>query len=215
VSRHPRILVTGFSVFPGAPVNPTEKMIEALRQDAAWLAAQGPIRLEVLPVEYGGIPGWLERLGAEFAPDIAVHFGLSAKAEGFTLERLARNEIAAGRPDNAGRLLQSTRIVDGGQDVATSLPVDAIHKALTANKLPVSWSDDAGGYLCNYLFYHSCGKIPAGFAPAMAGFIHVPPLAGKNAPPNAMALQDLVAGATLILETCRTVWLAERNPEAV
>lgn len=196
-------------------MNPTEKMIEALRQDAAWLAAQGPIRLEVLPVEYGEIPGWLERLGAEFASDIAIHFGLSAKAEGFTLERLARNEIASGRADNAGRLLQSTHIIDGGPDIATSLPVGAIREALTVRDLPVSWSNDAGGYLCNYLFYHSCGKIPAGFAPAMAGFIHVPPLAGKNAPPNAMALQDLVAGATLIIETCRTVWLAERNPEAV
>ncbi|TWH01285.1 pyroglutamyl-peptidase [Mesorhizobium sp. J18] len=213
MSDRPRILVTGFSVFPGAPVNPTEKVIERLRGDAVWLARHGNIRLEVLPVEYGQIPGRLEALGNEFAPDIAIHFGLSAKAEGFTLERLARNEIAAGRPDNAGCLPELTQIVGGGGDIAATLPVKAIQEALVARNLPVSLSDDAGGYLCNYLFYHSCGQVCAGFAPDMAGFIHVPPLADGEAPLNAMALQDLVAGATVIIDTCSAAWLAERRAE--
>jgi len=210
--NRPRILVTGFSVFPGAPVNPTERLVAALRADPSLLAAmpdlgQADIRVELLPVEYSAIPQLLETFGREFAPDIAVHFGLSAGATGFTLERLARNGTAAGRVDNSGALPAAACIVEGAGDHASTLPLETIHAALSARGLPAAWSDDAGGYLCNYVFYLSrSGAFPA-FAPALSGFVHVPPLRETEpGNPNALPLADLVAGAALIVSECARAW---------
>lgn len=205
----PRILVTGFSVFPGAPVNPTESLVAALRADPALLAGHGEVRVEVLPVEYGRLPALIEALGREFAPDIAIHFGLSARATGFTLERLARNAIAARKPDNGGVLPAPACIVDGAADLSSTLPLDAIAARLAAAGLPVDWSDDAGGYLCNYLFYLSRSPAFAGLSAPIAGFIHVPPLRETEPEhPAALPLAELVRGACLVVAACATVWQA-------
>lgn len=205
--RRPRILVIGFGPFPGAPVNPTETLVEALRQVPPRGTTPDNFRAEVLAVEYASLPARLAALGADFAPDIAIHFGLSGKARGFTLERLARNRIGAGRADNAGAMPDSARIVEGDDEFASSLPLDAIHAVLARTGLPVSWSDDAGDYVCNYLFYLSRGAVCPGFAPAMTGFVHMPPLReGEDAPGNAMTLGDLVAGVLAIVETCEGAW---------
>jgi pyroglutamyl-peptidase len=204
--RNPRILLTGFGPFPGAPVNPTARLIEELRADTAALSPLGEIRTEILAVEYATVPGRLAELGAGFAPDIAIHFGLSERAEGFTLERLARNEIAANRPDNAGGQPGAASILEGGAGQPSTLPLEVIAAALAKVGLPHSWSDDAGGYLCNYIFYLSRSPHFTDFAPAMSGFVHVPPLAGPAAPDNAMAFDDLVAGAQIIVGTCAQEW---------
>ena len=205
--RQPRILITGFSVFPGAPVNPTEHLIHALRSNPADLADLGELRTEILPVEYAAVPAILERLGADFAPDIAIHFGLSAKATGFTLERLARNEIARGKPDNAGVEPPATSIVEGAAHLPSTLPLQDIASELASAGLPVAWSDDAGGYLCNYLFYLSRSPSLPGFAPPVSGFVHVPPAkSAESDNPHALALEDLVRGATTITRTTARAW---------
>ena len=200
----PRILITGFGPFPGAPVNPTAAMIEALAAGPSNLA--GEIRTEILAVEYDTVPRRLKSLGAEFAPDIAIHFGLSARAEGFTLERLARNEIAADRPDNSGTQPPAACIVESGDDHPSTLPLEEIAAALARAGLPHSWSDDAGGYLCNYIFYLSRSPHFAEYAPPVSGFVHVPPLAGEGAPANSMTLEDLVAGAHIVVKSCAEDW---------
>lgn len=207
-ARGPRLLVTGFGPFPGAPVNPTEALIAALAGLPETFEGADEIRAEALPVEYAAVPARLDALGAAFAPDIAVHFGLSGKARGFTLERRAQNVIAGERADNAGMRPHEAMIVPGGGDVVSRLPLEAVRAALAAEGLPVSWSHDAGGYLCNYLFYLSCGHMRVGFAPGMAGFVHVPPLKaqGEGASANAMALSDLIAGARVIIGTCVREW---------
>jgi pyroglutamyl-peptidase len=209
----PRILVTGFTPFPGAPVNPTERLIQSLRAHPQWLEKLGEIALEVLPVEYASVPALLEAAGRDFAPDIAVHFGLSARASGFTLERLARNANAVARVDNAGAL-PPPAIFDGEADLPSTLPLEAMAAALEGQGLPVAWSDDAGGYLCNYTFYLACSPRFAGYSPAMAGFIHVPPLVDADpGHPHAMSVETLAAGARVILETCAQQW-ATQNEKA-
>jgi pyroglutamyl-peptidase len=211
---HPRILITGFGPFPGAPVNPTQKLIETLRADPSLLEGNGEIRTEILAVEYDTVPGRLTAFGAEFSPDIAIHFGLSARAEGFTLERLARNEIAADRPDNAGGQPRQACIVEGGAGQPSTLPLAAIAAKVGEAGLPHSWSDDAGGYLCNYVFYLSRSPHFPDFSPQISGFIHVPPLAGPDAPANAIAIADLVAGAQIIAGTCAEEWRKARAAAA-
>ena len=200
----PRVLITGFGPFPGAPVNPTEALIRRLESEPEHLAGLGDIRTAVLPVDYQAVPDVLAELGRTHSPDIAIHFGLDAKAHGFTLERRARNEIAAGKPDNAGNQADRACIVDGGEDCSSTLPLEAIADELDRARLPWSWSDDAGGYLCNYVFYLSRSSHFAELNPALSGFIHAPPLAldDRENPKNAMSLDDLTRGARLIVALC-------------
>lgn len=207
--RRPRILVTGFSSFPGAPRNPTERLIAELEHREAELAALGDVRLAVLDVDYRNLPRALSRLGADFAPDVAIHFGLSGKAGGFMLERLARNAVGP-LPDNAGHVPEARTICALADAYPSTLPLDAMHDALAGAGLPVHWSDDAGDYLCNYLFYHSRAGLAEGFSPPLSGFVHVPPLAddpgadgGGGVP---IAFDRLVEGALAILSTVAGSW---------
>lgn len=203
----PRVLITGFGPFPGAPVNPTETLVRRLESEPGPLSGPAHIRTAVLPVEYAAVPDLLAELGRHNSPDIAIHFGLSAEAEGFTLERLARNEIRAGKPDNSGAHPDTPVILHEGDNRLSTLPLDKMAIALGAAGLPWSWSDDAGGYLCNTVFTLSAAHACDGLRPVMAGFVHVPPL--KEAEPDhaaAMAIDDLVAGANIVIAACIDDW---------
>lgn len=205
--RPARILVTGFSVFPGAPVNPTEALAGILSDEPPRGEAIAAFRAEVLDVEYATIAGRLSAIGREFLPDIAIHFGLARECAGFRLERIARNSHAHARPDRAGAMPAAATVCAGPQTLPSTLPLDLIAGRLAAAGLPVEWSDDAGGYLCNTVFTLSAAHACDGLRPVMAGFVHVPPL--KEAEPdsaNAMAIGDLVAGARIIVDACAAAW---------
>ncbi len=199
----PRVLVTGFSVFPGAPVNPTEALMARWQSQPPVIEGMGAFRADTLAVEYAGLGDRLSGIGRGFAPDIAVHFGLAHAARGFRLERIARNSLANAKPDNAGCLPQNCAICPGPETFPSTLPLDAIAGTLEAAKLPVEWSDDAGGYLCNMVFTLSAARACDGFEPVMTGFVHVPALAGTEQAGNAaLTLDQLDRGGRLILKAC-------------
>lgn len=208
-SRPPRVLATGFSVFPGAPINPTEALVGILHDDPPRGDRIEAFRAEVLDVDYATIVGRLSAIGREFLPDIAIHFGLARECAGFRLERIARNSHARARPDQAGRMPASQLVCAGPDTLSSTLPLGLIAARLEAAGLPVEWSDDAGGYLCNTVFTLSLAHVCDGLRPAMAGFVHVPPL--KEAEPDndrAMAIDDLVAGARIAVAACVDAWHA-------
>ncbi len=205
----PRILVTGFGIFPGAPVNPTEALVERLVANPPAAAFQA----QVLAVEYTSVAARLSQIGTAFAPDIAIHFGLARECAGFRLERTARNAHASGKPDQSGLLPPSQAICAGPASFASTLPLDRIAAALTAANLPVQWSDDAGGYLCNMVFALSAAHACDGFRPAMTGFVHVPPLLDVEPDaPGAMRLADLERGARLIVDVAARAWAEASAP---
>lgn len=206
----PRLLVTGFGPFPGAPENPTAWLIDALRADEWTRQFQGRLHLEILPVEYEAASNRLVELGWEIEPDIAVHFGLAQPAKGFRLERRAENRILTDRPDQSGARPSSNVIAPGAPDLPSRLPLAQIAERLEAEDLPVEWSDDAGGYLCNYVFYLACSEMLCKpMQPDMAGFVHVPLLRrqlpeGEMLP--AISEEDLLRGAKAIIEICEQNW---------
>ena len=202
--RLPRVLVTGFSVFPGAPVNPTEALVAVVEAGKARLADLCELHTATFEVDYRGLPARLGEIGASVRPDVAIHFGLARECAGFRLERTAMNLVCCSRPDNTGHVPVEARIDGEAGPLISSLPLEEISDALRARGLPVALSDDAGDYLCNYLFYLSRARLCAGFAPAMAGFVHVP-LVGETG--CAMMPDDLAAGAWLIIEICCRTWL--------
>jgi hypothetical protein len=70
----------------------------------------------------------------------------------------------------------------------STLPVDAIVAALEAEGIPAEVSRDAGGYLCNHVFYVLLQSGRRG------GFVHVPPL-------DVLPLDALVRAAEVIVAT--------------
>jgi pyroglutamyl-peptidase len=203
--RRPRILLTGFSVFPGAPVNPTEALVESLRETPHAIDAD--LKTAVLSVEYDTIAAQLTALCADFQPDIALHFGLARECTGFRLERVARNTNAKARPDNLGNLPAAAAICAGPETIASTLPLEEMERRLAAAGLPVEWSDDAGGYLCNTVFTLSAAHACDGLKPTMTGFIHVPPLdTDASATGKTMPLAALRRGADIILSVAVDAW---------
>jgi len=203
--RRPRILLTGFSVFPGAPVNPTEALVGSLREKPPAIDAD--LKTAVLSVEYDTIAAQLAALCADFQPDIALHFGLARECTGFRLERVARNTNAKARPDNLGNMPAAAAICAGPGTIASTLPLEEMERRLAAAGLPVEWSDDAGGYLCNTVFTLSAAHACEGLKPAMTGFIHVPPLdTDASATGATLSLADLRRGADIILSASVDAW---------
>ena len=207
MNRPARILVTGFSVFPGAPVNPTEALVGILDDDPPCGDGIEAFRAEVLAVDYAGIQDRLSAIGRAFLPDIAIHFGLAGDCAGFRLERIARNSHEGARPDQAGALPATGRVCAGPETLTSTLPLETIAERLGHAGLPVEWSDDAGAYLCNTVFTLSLAHACDGFRPAMSGFVHVPPLKeAEPQRPGAMGIDDLAAGARIVIGACADAW---------
>ncbi|MEJ8571348.1 pyroglutamyl-peptidase I [Microbaculum marinum] len=167
----PRILVTGFSAFPGAPRNPTETLVGAL--DVRRLATRLDIELAatVLPTEYAAVAQMLPRLWAQVRPDAAIHFGLHGRAGQVRVETRGANYMRP-FPDAARRHPDRVAIEpDGPLHRRATLPAARLNAALRAEGIPARLSHDAGGYLCNYATYLSLGLAREG---TIAGFVHLP-----------------------------------------
>lgn len=193
----PRVLVTGFEPFPGAPVNPTQWLVEHLRSEPPAIKGISAFHAELLPVDYESIGPRLSAIGKVFSPDIALHFGLAHGCGGFRLERLARNAFVNAKPDNRGFAPADGPICKAPAMLQSRLPLQAIHDALTAEGLPVVWSDDAGGYLCNVVLTLSLAASCGGFSPRISGFVHVP-MVGAGC---VLSDEDFFRGVDIILRT--------------
>lgn len=170
--RTPRVVVTGFSSFPGAHRNPTEALVHGL--DPGRLSRRFGVELaaEVMPTEYDAVARRLTRLWTDFAPDAALHLGLHGRAATVRIETRASNHMSPVRPDAAGVRPQAPAIAGQGPAIRrTSLPVSRMAAAMDRRRIPVRLSSDAGGYLCNFAIYLSLGMASRG---ALAGFVHLP-----------------------------------------
>ena len=196
-----RVLVTGFGSFPGVPANPTEELVQASAARAQTLS-EAELHYALLPVEYQALPARLAAIGREFTPDVALHYGVSRSATAVTLERTARNLCCTVKPDNARYVPAAAIIHEGAETLPSSLPLEAMADALKRCGLPACVSDDAGDYLCNYLFYLSrSGQIPS-FAPGYAGFIHVPLFGARMDDGQSFDRAKLLLAADTILKAC-------------
>lgn len=167
------ILATGFSVFPGAPENPTAWAMDELAR-IGWQPHGARLSMRTMPVRFDLWERDYDPLVTALNPDAVIAFGLSAKAKGVTLESTARNAVATDRPDHTGACAQGVCVIDEGTPVFPSaLPLAEIEDTLRAAGIPVSHSDDAGDNVCNLVFYRLMTLARAG-GPKIAGFIHVP-----------------------------------------
>lgn len=185
------ILVTGFSAFPGAPVNPSAAIVMRLLSRHARRFRLHGIELQtaVLPVVYDEVARKLEELVARTQPDAIVHLGLASRRKQVSVETRAVNRITTLHPDAAKRRAAARAVRAGGLPALRSpLATPSLVTLMRRTGVPTQLSIDAGDYVCNQTLYTS---LASGGAPAV--FIHVPRLTGKRLEPD----DDAAAAITL------------------
>lgn len=168
-----KILVTGFEPFGDVKINPSELLVRHL---AAQNFEGAEIRALVLPVTLEARKIVENALKSEKFAAI-IHFGVAAKREQITPERVAINCLDFDIPDNDGRVFHDEKIENRGPAAYfATLPNRAIMEALKGAGFASSVSTTAGSYLCNYLMYSTLHFLKKKRKNIPAGFIHVPPL---------------------------------------
>ena len=107
---------------------------------------------------------------------IWLHFGVNSGATRFAIERQAVNEATFRCPDELGWKPQKVPIVPSDGTVShireSTLPVEEITKALANKGYDVMTSDDAGRFVCNYVYYHSLRFAEKNGVKSL--FVHMP-----------------------------------------
>ncbi len=163
-----RLLLTGFEPFGEVRVNPSWECVKGL--DGEVWGGRVLVRAVRLPVSHERGPARLREEIETFRPDAVAMFGVAQKRSAVSLERVAANRCDAAVKDNDGAAPGGAIDPAGPASRESTLPLARIRAALEKAGVPVEWSDDAGGYLCNRVFWEARAVYPG-----PAGFIHVPP----------------------------------------
>lgn len=164
------ILVTGFEPFGTVKDNPSQRIVEYLEKQN-----HPEIMTKVLPVDYEMAADGVGLLVEIFKPDAVLLLGVAQKREAISLERIAVNINDASIPDNEGNLRQGEPIIkDAPVGFRSTLPLDAMYKAIHSADIPVKYSNHAGAYLCNHVMYRTLHYLARIKRNTPCGFIHVP-----------------------------------------
>src|SRR5581483_1113649 len=140
----------------------------------------------------------------EHVSDVVICFGQADGRSTISIERFAHNLDEATTTDN-DEAAGSGAPIDPGGPVAypSTLPVDELVASLRAEGIPAAPSRDAGGFLCNHVFYVLMRALEQERPGARGGFVHVPLLPEQALERDApsMPLETLVRAAAVIVET--------------
>ncbi|KAL3726498.1 hypothetical protein ACJRO7_031400 [Eucalyptus globulus] len=182
------INVTGFKKFRGVLENPTEAIVNNLKSfiekkglppgvtlgtcTTLETAGDGAVRKLLEVMESGTLTN-----GSTYNEQVVwLHLGVYPGAPKFAIERQAVNEATFGCPDEMGWQPQQLPIVpEDGQTSRTrqtSFSTEAILEFLMKKGYDVTLSDDAGRFVCNYVYYHSLRLAEQRGGRSL--FVHVP-----------------------------------------
>ncbi|KAJ7943659.1 Pyrrolidone-carboxylate peptidase [Quillaja saponaria] len=163
--------VTGFKKFQGVTENPTETIVNNLKDFVERKGLRARITFgsftiletagdSALPSLYQTLESGISKTnGVSNEQVVWLHLGVNSGAHKFAIERKAANEATFRCPDESGWQPQQVPIVpeDGGisRTRETSCSAEAIFRFLKNKGYDVMISDDAGRFVCNYVYYHS------------------------------------------------------------
>jgi len=165
------IHVTGFKKFQGVAENPTETIISNLKN---YVERKGlPVGVTLgsctvletagdgaLPTLYKVMESGISRENDSSNEQVVwLHLGVNSGAVKFVIERQAMNEATFRCPDELGWQPQQLPIIlaDGktSRTRESTCPTEPIIQFLKKKGYDVTLSDDAGRFVCNYVYYHS------------------------------------------------------------
>jgi pyroglutamyl-peptidase len=168
-----RVLVTGFGPFPGAPFNPSARLITALARRRRPALADIELITHVFATSYAAVDRELPELLAA-KPDVVLLFGVAGRRRHLCIETRARNAATLLFPD-ADRSKPRDSVIATG--APSSLEGNAPFMRLlnaARGRFPSRLSHDAGRYLCNYVYWQALQHRHDGLP--LVQFVHIPPV---------------------------------------
>ena len=208
--RDQTVLMTGFNKFGELDSNPSQLVIEALMVRKANPTAN-LIVTEVLPTEFVSAGSRIRELIRSLLPDICFCLGVSAKSHSVLLERFALNIDDSLLPDNAGDAPAGRVIVpEGPAAYRSTLPLFQMFDTLTRLNMPVQFSNSAGTYVCNHVFYCAQHEIHKLGLNTICGFTHLPKVKAEASDASdgdaTLPLSQVVIAMERCVETiCQTI----------
>ena len=199
------ILVTGFEPFGGETVNASW---EAAQKLEGWCHGDTVAVARLLPCAYDASVKKLISAIETLRPDALLMAGQAARRAVVCVERFAHNLDDATAPDNDGALRRALRISRAAPEwLETVAPVRTIAKAITGAGIPARVSRDAGGFVCNHLYFGALQYLSDKRSAIPAVFVHLPvtpeqarPGANEKRLTRTEASDALRAAATAILD---------------
>lgn len=166
-----RVLVTGFGRYDryvDNPSTPVARAMEGKHDGVTWTS------LGSLQVIYGSAAERVLRAANEQDADAVVVLGLFPGIEGVRVETIAENVARSSLRDELGEDRNGRIAIPGAPDTLDgTLTGDAIVRALVADGRYAYTSTDAGGFVCNDVFYRLLYAGREGRGPRHVVLIHV------------------------------------------
>jgi len=163
-------LVTGFEPFGGATFNTSELVVRALSAGGA-----DNVVTAVLPTSYSRAASAITDLLLAHRPRMTVLLGQSRTASSIRLEQVAANLDDSVHPDNDGAVRRRQPIwSDAPESYPSSLPLDRMAEAAGSCGEAIEMSRDAGGYVCNHVFFVTAHTVATALPGSRCGFVHLP-----------------------------------------
>ena len=163
-------LVTGFEPFGDSKVNASELVVTALDS-----LGRPDVITEILPTSYRGSEARIGELLRVHRPRTLLMLGLAEATTKLRFEQVALNLDDSDAPDNDGEVRLRGRVVEGAPvGYWSSLELDRM--ADTSRRLGerVLFSHDAGGFVCNHVFFTAAHLVATVYPATRCGFVHLP-----------------------------------------
>ena len=211
------VLVTGFEPFGGETLNASW---EAARAIDGWRCGEAVAVALELPCVYGACVAKFVEAFERLRPEAVLMTGQAARRGVVCVERLARNVANAAAPDNRG-VVGAAVAADGPALLEATASAAAIARAIRDAGLAARVSTDAGGYVCNHLYYGALNFLRERAPATPAVFVHLP-ATPEQSPPRANRRRLATADAAAALKAairamtgCEPSSLSSRLPDSL
>lgn len=181
-----KTLITSFGPFHDFGINPSSEVMELLM---ARIQKDGTpehqYAFELLEVSWERVDQFIHTL-PEGSFDFFIHLGVATGSPKMRIETTGRN-ASAGKDVSAAEPA-SNKINASGFDIVSPLPLGRFHE-FAAEHEDVVLSNDAGSFLCNYIYYKS---LRANGAKSQVLFIHIADSMNEPFAPGIERQADLV-----------------------
>ena len=144
------ILITAFGPFNKFSINPSETVLKMLKEHINFHHSIN-LEWEVLDVSYNEIDKFIQNKKSHH--DLIIHLGVATNSLQMRLEKRAQN-LKSGK-DIFDNNPQNEIIIENNDCIYSSFPSEILDKVIAINNSQVVYSNDAGTYLCNYLYFKS------------------------------------------------------------
>jgi len=169
----PRLLITGFTKFSDFTSNPSQEILSEI-------ANKGINGLDfktlLLTVNEEGSNETARRINSDFSFSSILHLGFSDKTDIIRLEKIGKNLLNMEISDNSGRKIKHRKIIEESPEILISTAnFRRINEMLAEFSDKYTWSDDAGGFVCNETYFRTLDAVKKNYQNYCSVlFIHLP-----------------------------------------